>query len=384
MGPVVLFYLPGSDTGGIATSFRSLAAFLESRGMTVKVLLPYAADVSAADIPSRYVVGFARRRRIRNRLATRLLNLFNALTRYRFFFVGVPRIRHDVFVVYQTWYNAHWRRYSRRPTVGWLHGMAEPPYGTLGDRLRSWSVGRDLERFGRTVAVSDEVADSYVTRYGLRRRPQVIRNLADIDRIVRKGGAVGKACPAGHRLAFVGRLSPEKGLLRLLQAFVRLRTEAPDLSIDVVGDGEEREACMRFAEMHGLAGAVRFEGLLEDPLPAMRRADLLVVPSLHEGCPCVIGESLLVRTPVLATDCGGTRTALRGGDWGLLVPNTDEGLCEGLRKWLADGSVVLPREGFDAVERELRSVRRRSCGELAALFDGALGGCSAGGQVDIL
>lgn len=376
MAKVALFYLPAAEKGGVATAFRALAALLEKHGVEVKVLVPYADDIARADIPSRYIVGCVRRRRLRCRVLRRAVNLFNFLTRYRFFFWGVPKVAHDVLVVYQAYANVHWWRYSRKPAFAWLHGVADAPWPTLADRIWSWSFRQDFARYAAVVAVADEVADSYVRRYALAKRPRVIANLTEADQVVACG--LKPAPPplrSGTRLAFVGRISQEKGLRRLIAALARLRREGrTDWSLDIVGDGDERLACERLAAAEGLGDFVRFAGVQENPQPFLRAADLLVVPSYHEGCPCVIAEALLNGTAVLATDCGGTRTALRGGRWGRLVENTDEGLCEGLRQALDDSAALRSPIDFAAVAAEIRRANAEAAVELEGLFalDGAL------------
>lgn len=370
MGKVVLFYLPAADKGGVATAFRPLVARLEDQGAVVKVLLPYAEDLARADIPDRYVVGCARRRRLKSRFLCRLVNLFNVLTRYRFFFLGVPKIDHDVFVVYQGYTNTHWWRYTQNPAFLWLHGVADPPRPTVNDRIWSWSIRYDFAHYAAVVTVADEVADSYAARYALEKRPQVIANLTDVDLVVAQGlEAAPPPFRSGTRLVFVGRISPEKGLSRLLVALSRLRRDGrTDWSLDVVGDGADRMACERVVKAEGLGDFVRFAGMQENPQPFLHAADLLVVPSYHEGCPCVVAEALLNGTAVLATDCGGTRTALRSGQWGLLVENTDEALYKGLRQVLKEPAALSGRTDFSAITAEIRRTNALTMAKLDDLF----------------
>jgi len=54
-----------------------------------------------------------------------------------------------------------------------------------------------------------------------------------------------------------------------------------------------------------------------------RGADLFVHVSLTEGVPQVLVEAMAAGLPIVATDVGGVRTVLDGGDAGMLVPAAD-------------------------------------------------------------
>lgn len=73
----------------------------------------------------------------------------------------------------------------------------------------------------------------------------------------------------------------------------------------------------------GLSRLVNFAGCSDDMPSVYHEADLLILPSLHEGMPNVILEAMASGLPVLATDIGGSRELLQNwaSDW--LVPASD-------------------------------------------------------------
>lgn len=367
----ILFFAPGLGMGGIATVFTSLAAELEKNGWVVKVLLPYRDDQANIAVPKRYVVGYARRKRIRNRKLQRLINLFNALTGYSFYFVGVPRIKHDVFVVFQAASFSCWVKYSKKPVIGWFHGIAPAHDPRLAGKICTKLFGGFYNRFTKLIAITNQVADSWQRRYAIEKRPKVIPNLMDIEAIIAKSQMEQNEIRSdGNRnLVFVGRLAPEKGVLRLVRIAILLHGEGKRFVLWLVGEGELREKLSNEISAAHAEKYIRMIGKRDNPYPYMRACDLLVLPSYEEGLGLVLWEALLCGTNVLATECGGPTDALERGRLGQLVDNSDEGIYDGLKGWL-DGKTHLPCGDGSGVIRQNDVRHRKEINEIFNHYSG--------------
>ncbi|MCM1021730.1 MAG: glycosyltransferase family 4 protein [Muribaculum sp.] len=102
---------------------------------------------------------------------------------------------------------------------------------------------------------------------------------------------------------FFGRLSYEKGVRTLLEAFRSM----PDCQLKLVGTGPEEEALRQFAAENGMNN-VRFLGYKsgEDLTDIVEQADFVVVPSeWYENNPMTIVEAYSVGTPVIGASIGG-------------------------------------------------------------------------------
>lgn len=130
----------------------------------------------------------------------------------------------------------------------------------------------------------------------------------------------------------MGRLSPEKGQAKLIEAFARAHACNPNLRLVLLGEGPLRGSLEKQIAELGLTRSVYLAGMRSNPFPALKRCDCFVLPSNHEGQPMVLLEALALGKNILATDINGNRGALEDGRYGDLVDNSIDGLETGMLK----------------------------------------------------
>ncbi|MDB5350892.1 MAG: family glycosyltransferase [Planctomycetota bacterium] len=102
-------------------------------------------------------------------------------------------------------------------------------------------------------------------------------------------------------ILFVGRITLQKGVTLLLQAFEEAAKRHPEWHLVIVGDGPERPDLQAQTEADpNLRGRVNWLGRRDDVPALMKMADLFVLPSIWEGMPNVVLEAMAARLPVLA------------------------------------------------------------------------------------
>lgn len=149
-------------------------------------------------------------------------------------------------------------------------------------------------------------------------------------------------------VVYVGRLSEEKGVRHLLDAWSAWGADAPPLR--VIGDGPLRVALERQATAGGMGG-VSFLGPLE-PRAAeaeISTASLLVLPSIcFEGFPLVLREAFAFGTPAAVSDLGALPSLVEQGRAGVIFrPGDAASLLERVRSaWTSPG--VLESKGLAA------------------------------------
>ncbi|MCK9861963.1 glycosyltransferase family 4 protein [Paenibacillus sp. ATY16] len=117
-------------------------------------------------------------------------------------------------------------------------------------------------------------------------------------------------------LLFVGRVSLEKGVETLLEAWSGM-VEKSNYKLCIIGDGPEKE---RLEQLYSTDNSVVFLGKQEKEsvLEYMQNSMYLIVPSLwYEGFPMTIIESYSMGTPVLASRIGSLQEVVVSGETGL-------------------------------------------------------------------
>ncbi len=210
---------------------------------------------------------------------------------------------------------------------------------------------RVVARAGGVVAVSRSVADDLCTHFlGLGAKLRVILNPVLTPQVRERlsqpleGRPIPPVQPGMPWIVFVGRFVPSKGLDVLLEAFRRIADKTA-AHLVLLGDGPLRPKLESMIRDQGLSGPVHFAGFQDNPLPWMREANLLVLPSRHEGLPNVLIEALACGTQIVATDCpGGSAEILKGGQCGQLVPvENPEALAQAMQRSLNGAFHVDPK-----------------------------------------
>jgi glycosyltransferase involved in cell wall biosynthesis len=117
---------------------------------------------------------------------------------------------------------------------------------------------------------------------------------------------------------FVGRLTRDKGLLDLAQAFARVAANNPGVHLMVVGPDEEGLGREIAALAQAIPGRVHIAGFTDEPERYMRAADVLCLPSYREGFGSVIIEAAAVGLPAIASRIYGVIDAVEEGVTGIL------------------------------------------------------------------
>jgi glycosyltransferase involved in cell wall biosynthesis len=140
-------------------------------------------------------------------------------------------------------------------------------------------------------------------------------------------------------VGFVGRLTRDKGVPELVEAFDAILKQQPEARLLLVGwfdaaeDASGPEVRARI-ESHP---RILCTGFVTDTAPYYRAMDLMVLPTWREGFPNAVLEAAASGLPVITTECTGSRDSVLPEVTGLLIPpGYPEAISESVLKLLGD------------------------------------------------
>lgn len=220
------------------------------------------------------------------------------------------------------------------PVVWHLHDPL--PRHPLSTMIRAFAA---CFRRIRLMPVSNATGKSFrgklLKSFGKHLREQVVHNGIELDKFEYKQTNRGKIrCELGltdEELVFgiVGQITPRKGQLELLKTFAKTQKKlsskllvggAPVFNQDEIYFEELKQTVKDL----GIEQSVKFLGSRNDTSAIMQALDALVINSRSEALVLVAIEALACRTPVIATDVGGTNEIITDQQNGLLIPFGDE------------------------------------------------------------
>jgi glycosyltransferase involved in cell wall biosynthesis len=321
---------PGESWGGVEQFVHSLARHLTANGVPVLVVVffdgPLRERLAAAGVPVSVV---------RSHYGDpRMVLQFARLLR-----------RHQIDVIHAHGYKATIvgamaARLTGARLVRTEHGRLEPEHRRwvrLKMRLNS-RLEKVISRLAAdaVVFVSNDVRSASRSA-GRRTLQKVIYN--GIEPLPPSTDVALEGFDRDRRLfnvGIIGRLVGVKGHAHLLQAMERLRG-LKNLRLYVFGDGPLETHHRLRAEQAGLTGVVRFMGFRPNVQDYLRRLDLLVMPSLHEGLPFTLLEAMYHRIPVVASRVGGLAEVIRDDVNGVLIqPGDPAGLAAAIEQLYHD------------------------------------------------
>lgn len=251
---------------------------------------------------------------------------------------------------------------------------ANPNTHVVLDMQCEWASQFDRAMIGQRLASVNTVVgcSAYIARKVRERFPEfpgecrALYNGVDAAKYATLKHADGAQDDAAPHILFVGRVSPEKGLHVLIEAFARVRKRFPNAILDLVGanapcpreilvdlgDDPRVRALARFYDDLGYEGHLRariaelglndnvvFHGFQPHAETAKRfqQASVLTNPSLSEAFGMSLAEGMAAGLPVIATQVGGMVEVVEDGVTGYLVPPDDaEALADALCDVLGD------------------------------------------------
>lgn len=196
--------------------------------------------------------------------------------------------------------------------IGWEHNHYHNDFKYAANITRSNKkldflvlVSNSLKEFYSKELINDKCECVYI--------PNVIENIPE------------KIAPLNNKkLISVGRLSPEKGFMDLLKLYALLHKDYPDWTLDIIGDGVEKEKLEKFIKEHKLDDVVTLHGFRDKDYidKLLHEASIYLLTSYTESFGIVLIEAMSHGVPCIAFDSAeGARELIQSGKNGYLIKN---------------------------------------------------------------
>lgn len=250
------------------------------------------------------------------------------------------------------------------PDLVWTAGWIDPLYNQVAGMIRKklhlpvvassdtqWRGGKQWlnvltsgfrqRRWFSHIFVAGEWQVKYARKLGFRPDRILMHNLsADVDLFAQIDiSNRGKKYP--KRLLYVGRFSPEKGLVGLLQAWQSV-PDRKGWQLTLVGNGPKRDKLTGYPDVE-ILDFMDQQVLLK----VMENSGAFILPSVFEAWSLVIHEAACAGLPILASNCcGAVASFLRDGENGyLFIPGNIRSVRNSIEKLIAQPEADLMRLG---------------------------------------
>lgn len=251
----------------------------------------------------------------------------------------------------------------RVPHILTIHGIVEPQYlsgrlGFLKRRFLGWVLSQLTVLYGVSADILQHLYEEFPRLRTNGPQPLVILNGVEpgmFDLLPEQPLDLRAQLGIADRtflFGFFGRFMPQKGFDLLIEAVERLRTELPetDVTVVAVGSGDyirEYQATIRNKRLGPYFHFLPFQPLVHHLYP---QVDAVVMPSRWEACPLLPMEVLCMGTPLIASDCIGTREVVADTPVFLIKAENSTQLFDSMSRCLQDNRI----ESFQAYRAEAR------------------------------
>ncbi len=201
--------------------------------------------------------------------------------------------------------------------------------GRIWERLRRWSYPQAMA----IVVLTQSVAEHMRLRFGHVPIRVIANGIAPPVHELHDGDE-------GRRKLVVamGRLSAEKGFDRLIDAFAQVASPHDEWTLEIAGEGLERNDLQQRIDRQRLGDRVTLMGWVDEPETWLSQAAIFVLSSRYEGFPVSLLEAMSLGLAVISFDCdSGPREIIRHQVDGLLVrPGDVAGLAQAMQCLIDD------------------------------------------------
>lgn len=211
------------------------------------------------------------------------------------------------------------------------------PFNPLVKLGKNWLYPRSAGFIAQTKRAADFNAKKFGNRLNIKIIPNAISQIPQKPEIER-----------GQQILYIGRLSREKGVSRLISAFAEVKHK--DWKLVLAGDGPEKASLQLQVADLNIQTRVEFLGKVKDISTLLAQSSVFVLPSYVEGFPNALCEAMSAGLPAVCFDSIPHEELIEHGENGFVVPGGNIAELTNILSQLIEDAELRKRVGFNAAE----------------------------------
>lgn len=179
--------------------------------------------------------------------------------------------------------------------ICWIHTDISKQEQRFNHNIRTYN------KFNKIIFVSESARNDFLNFYNVNINNAIIYNCVDSININKKSNETTNLNLPVEFSVSIGRLCEAKNYPFMLTIFSKMKELGIPFKHFIVGDGPDKNKIQRMITDLKMDNDVVLLGRLTNPFPILKKAKLLLMTSDWEGFGLVIMESLILKTPVIAT-----------------------------------------------------------------------------------
>lgn len=219
----------------------------------------------------------------------------------------------------------------------WIHGDVQKTGSTTS------LCEKYYKKYDKIICVSEQAKEKFIESFpNLNEKTHLMYNIIDREQILKLAEEEIQEMEEADsiKLVTVGRLSKEKGIDLACKVCHKLVEKGYPIQWFICGEGDERKRLEEMIRDYNISKHFFLLGSKENPYPYIKKSDIYVQPSLHEGYCLTLAEARILCKPIVSTDFSGAREQL-GNNKGLIVNSDEESLTNGIELLINNADIRL-------------------------------------------
>ncbi len=220
------------------------------------------------------------------------------------------------------------------PKIVYVHNIVRDPNAkTKHEKLIIRHYKQALNKIDNWLFVSDSCKNEFSKVYDVpKEKARILYNYVPIEQI-RKKSIMFNVTPRQKdviRFCYAGRLSEEKGVIRLIKACLKLRTQGYKFELLIIGSGVKEQECRMLVNSNHAEDTIKMIEFCDNPYPYIVSSDWYVCASIRESFGLSVLEAISLGVKVVSTRAYGTEDIIRNIGGGILIDNSDDAIMAAL------------------------------------------------------